>query len=56
MYDMSDWFFQLKNLFEKLDGLSSEQSYRRVFDNIEEFMDSYQNGDSPRQAHEDYWT
>ena len=55
MYDMSDWFFQLKNLFEKLDGLSSEQSYRRVFDNFEEFMDSFQAGNSVHETYEDYW-
>lgn len=54
-YDMSSWMFELKNKFEKLDRLSSEQAYRRILDNIEEFMDSFQAGNSVHETYEDYW-
>lgn len=54
-YDMSSWFFELKNKFEKLDRLTSEQAYRRILDNIEEFMDSFQAGNSVHETYEDYW-
>lgn len=56
MYDKPDWIFSLKNIFEKLDGLTSEQAYRRIVDNIVEFDESFDAGDSPQQAHQDYWS
>lgn len=55
MYEMSEWFHDLKNLFEKLDGLKSDQAYRRVVDNIEEFVEMFHEGASPKQAYNDYW-
>lgn len=56
MYEMSEWFFSLKNKFEKFDRITSEQAYRRIFDNIEEFMDAYQSGASVNDVYEDFWT
>lgn len=55
MYEMADWFHDLKNQFQKLDRLTSEQSYRRIIDNIEEFLDAYQSGMSIQDVYEDFW-
>lgn len=55
MYEMSEWMFDVHNLFKKLDRLTSEQSYRRIFDDIDEFVDMFNEGVSPQQAYEQWW-
>lgn len=55
MYDKSSWMFSLHNLFKVRDGLSSEQSYRRIFDNIVEFDEMFDEGASAQDAYEGFY-
>lgn len=56
MYDKSTWLMDLHNIFKTLDRLTSEQSYRRIIDDIDEFLEMYAGGSSPQEAYQEYWT
>lgn len=56
MYDKSGWLFSLHNLFKVRDKLTSEQSYRRIIDSIEDFEELFDQGLSPQTAYEEYWS
>lgn len=56
MYDKASWLFEIHNLFKTRDGLSSEQSYRRIIDNITEIDEMFDEGVSPQEVYEDFWS
>lgn len=56
MYDKSTWLMDLHSIFKTLDRLTSEQSYRRLVDNVYLFDELFAGGASVQEAYEEYWT
>lgn len=54
MFEKSVWLFELHNMFKVLDGLTSEQSYRRLIDNIKDLDDAFDEGLSVHDVY-DSW-
>jgi hypothetical protein len=55
MHDKSVWLFDLHNIFKLRDGLTSEQSYRRIIDNISDIDEMFDEGEKPQKVYESYW-
>lgn len=55
MYEKSEWLFGLHNLFKTKDGLTSEQSYRRIIDNIDELDVCFSDRLTPKETYDDFW-
>jgi len=54
MYDKSIWLKSLHNLFKIREGLSSEQAYRLLIDNIDMLDNAFDGGYSPETVYEEW--